>query len=392
MEVTGGEVLLLLAGRKVRATSEVPLEAGQRLRLEVIGRVAGARGDEILLRVVPPGRDAAGLQAWLQEVVREMRLALPAARMAELAATAQAWGLSRAEIPALAWLAARGLPVTPQSISLLIRAASWPWPQPDIASEIQALRERAGRLPRGADVVGALDGILARLTWAGGPQEELAATLKNLPQVLGLDYEARVAALLSGGRPPASTGTPQVLEDNLKGWLFNLTRLAGNIGFEGTEGTEVAHHFLARLTHLQLLGQAGQGLAFMGLVWLAGSQTPYLLKIWQRSQQEDEGKTGSGSTCSSGFTVTFLVEPPRLGVVSGRLSLIGETLSCRLVVQKEATQRLINSRLPELVKALEALFPRVTVYPCAREAGVVREILIKEFACFPPTAGIDVRV
>lgn len=388
LEVDGTEVLLLLAGRQVRAEARVPLEAGQRLRLEVIGRVPGAGGEEILLRVVPPGRDAAGTHAWLQEVVREMRLALPAAQMAELAATAGAWGLGRAEIPALAWLAARGLPATPESISLLARAVSWSGPQPDISPGVQALRELAARLSQGADIVAALDGILAR--GVSGPPEELAAVLKDLPRILGLDYEARAAALLSGGRPPTATESQQVLGDNLKGWLLNLLRLASTAGFARAEGVEVAQNLLARLTHLQLLGQAGQGPAFLGLVYLAGSQTPYLVKIARHSPDEEKAPARSGQI--AGFTVTFLVDLHRLGGVSGRLSLVGEALSCRLVVQKEAAQRLINSRLPELVAALEAIFPRVTVYPCAREAGVVREVLVREFACFPPAPGIDVLV
>ncbi|TDA70148.1 MAG: hypothetical protein D9V47_02565 [Clostridia bacterium] len=392
LEVSGSEVLLLLAGRQVRAEARVPLEAGQGLHLEVVGRTPGASGEEILLRVLPAGTDTADLQDRLRAVAREMRLALPGPRVTELAALARSWGLAPAEIPALVWLAARGLPVTPENVGLVARAVSRPVPPPDVAAGTEALRELAASLPRGADnTLGVLDGLLDRITWAGGQPEEMAAALKELPGALGLNYEARLTELLAGDRHPAGTETRQMQEDNLKGWLLNLLRLVGDGGVRvQAGGVEVARDLLARLTHLQLLSQADQSLVFLGLVHLAGSQTPYLLKVGRQPEREESPGVGSGR--GSGYNVTFLADLPWLGAVSGRLSLVGETLSCRLAVQKEAAQRLINSRLPELEAALESICPRVTVYPCVREAGVVREVAVTEFGHYLAAAGIDVRV
>lgn len=369
LEVRGAEVLLSLAGNKIMAESEVPLPPGEELHLRVKSYTPG----RLVLQVVPDPAAAAPVpEGRLTEAARSLGLQLsPQQRQAVVAAVGDLVPQA-GELAALVWLAARGLPLTPRAVEAVTRT----WEGPPLPAW-QSLATSVIPDPSATAPEGQRDpfaSFMSGLTWSPKDFSSLVEILPQLAARLGLNYEARLAAVFQ-----EANGADQPLEtfagDNLKGILLQLPE------------SQTPGDLLARLTYLQLVSLADAAMVMVGWVATSDGQIPYLLKI-----KRDGGRPAAHGEEEAGTAVTVYTDPPRLGEVVACLRLAGEELTCHLACARPATWRLVNSRRGELEEMLAGLAPRVKVWSCLLEPQVGPQVLAAEFGFPPGPEGLDVRV
>lgn len=400
LAIEGDAALLALLGRRLEVESRVPLQEGQVLRLAVRGFAGDGR---VELQIIPPAEQAAGgedgnlpLERLLAAALE--RLGAGQARgfglLERLAEAARELQLPPARLPALAWLVSRGLPPAP---SLLRAVAEWQQASPLAAPTWQDLLAALPPEQR-AELARLVEGISMQ---PDQQPQALAETLRQLPARLGLDWEARLKSLLDNSRPAGrgqADGRFQPVQaregrreegaqtpGGLKAFLLALAREA-----TGAEGA-LARRLADQLTHLQLLNlpgpDGGISQALAGLAWLHGRPLPFYL----RAREEERG---GPPPADRALVVLIFLATPRLGMLSGRLALQGDLLTCNLAVENEAARRLVESRLGELRRALGGLPYRVEVAPCAlRPRGEGAAAWAREFGTpWPPAGALDILV
>ncbi|MGI5839935.1 MAG: flagellar hook-length control protein FliK [bacterium] len=312
---TGQGTVVLCAGRgEMTARTEIPFAVGQTLRLavesngggvlilKVAGQPDGAAGQsltgvpETVLRELGLPDTAAGRQA----VAALLAQRLPLERETVLALT-RAAGNAAADMSLLAFLAARGLPLTDRSLARLEELFAGRWLAEDDyppAESEAALRLERMTLP--------------------APPGEAADNLAELPR-LGRELAARLRAGNSGLSPKLSESLEicrRLNADAAAEWGF-LPALAG----------------------------------------APGGRTPLLIAVKSFRRRARSGGEAE-------LRVNLLLTLPCLGRLCARLRLRDGTLTCRLQVEDAAVQQLADAASETLAAALRESGYRAKVLPC----------------------------
>lgn len=391
---TGREnVILFLAGRKLRVQSEVPLEKGQELQLLVVGK---GQGGGLILRVIKSSSagthrpDLARVDRLLGEMGVEttpanIRLAAELIRQGfavtpdTLTLLGRALGRrdpSPAEAMVLVWLWGRGLPLKDSLVKPLV--SLFQETAPDLLQALfSALAARQGEGRQ----------ILQQLLFS--PSREGGRVLQDLPHLVGIDYEAFLGSTLSSREDGEEVSTGGAGADvrllvgkkSLKSFLLALGQ-----GDRGELPVELNKGLLAKITGLQLLMAGPWSLHSMGWLDLPGQAPPFFLSV----QEEEKGGGGGKERC---LDVVLFLPLPTLGPVLVELRC-GSVLVLSLTVEKERARRVLDGYRQRLLAAMEDLPWQVQVLPCRiRKAGTVQEAWLRRLISPPHVRRqVDVRI
>ncbi|MGB3932814.1 MAG: hypothetical protein WBL73_03780 [bacterium] len=396
LEAAGEDVLLLLAGRKLRVQSQVPLEGGQELQLLVVGR---GREGNLILRLVDSllgerGRpDPVQLGRLLGDMGLEaspgnIRLAAELLRQGfavtpdTLALLGRALGQGEpapAEAAALVWLWGQGLPLKETFVKPLVTL--FQEAGPDLLQELfPALAALQGEGQEEGQ------GLLQQLLLS--PAREGGRTLQDLPRLLGLDYENLVLRSLFSregpGELPAGDAAAPVgklpAQKSLKSFLLALGQ-----GEEGKLPAEL-EGLLAKITGLQLLTAGPWSLHCLGWLDLPRQAAPFFLSI----QEEEQGRGGEQGRP---LELVLFLSLPALGPVLVEMRC-SSVLVLSLAVEREGARRLLDGYRQGLLAALEGLPWPVQVLPCRlQKTGTVRASWQRRLTTLSPVRRqVDVRV
>jgi len=395
LEAAGEGFLLLLAGRKLRVQSQVPLVRGQELQLLVVGRDQGGR---LILRIIASPLagaarlDPARVEGLLGELgveatpantrlaVELLRQGLPVTPdiLARLGSALGRQEPSSAGAAALVWLWGQGLPLKEtfvKPLATLLQEGA-----PDLLQSLfPALAAAAGE--------GQEEGqrILQQLLLS--PGREGGRALRDLPRRLGLDYEALLArpflSPTEGEAAAGSSGTgvrEPAGKKSLKALLLALGQDKG-----AALPAELAG-LLDRITGLQLLLAGPWAFHCLGWLDLPGQAPPFFLSI---REEEEGGGGGQGRP----LEVVLFLSLPALGAVLVEMRCAG-ALVLSLTVEGEKARRILDGCRQKLQAALADLPWPVQVLPCRiQQAGTVEERWRQRLTSLRPTRRqVDVRI
>lgn len=315
-----GKAVLLAGQEEMAARTELPLAVGQVLELlvesctggvltlKVVGRPDGATGRSLataagLLHDLGLPDTAAGRQA----VAALLAQRLPLDRAAVLALTRAAGSppLAAADIPRLVFLAARGFPLTAESVEHLEELFAGRW----LAEE--------GVLPANGETAALLERMTLPESPPGAAAEKLAALARTGRELLGLLRNS------PAGRESDLSARPDRLE------------------------------ILRRLNT-----EADAGWSFLpALAGTPESRAPLLLAVKSFRRRPRAGGEPEQR-------VNLLLATPHLGRLCARLRLRDGALTCRLQVEGAAVRRLADAAAGSLAAALRGCGYRATVLPC----------------------------
>lgn len=407
LEVTSDNAVVLLNGINVVAELETPVVPGEKLRLQVVEKMPDGK---MLLRKVDSGgqgespisqKDMESLLNHFgvkntpmnEEIVRGLlgqKVALTQRNIELLSIFALKHNVSLEEVPALAWLWARGLPITKESITAVLSLSEGRFQDPKMAQLLQTLGQgTSGGIQEGTFVPGnfdsaVLDSVKNLLLM---PQEELsqwAQKIRGTLEALGAGHERDVMRFLEefeGGRGLNEIQDLKALlagneSRTLKAALMGMLQ-AGNSP-ENSQLTRIASGLLKDITGLQLLNLFGQSdgegtVSYLpGWVMLQDNDIqPFFLKIKQYQ--------GAFSEQEYRCQVLFFISTKGLGEVMCRLALERDCLTCGFTLRGQEECRLLDSMLPVLKERLECLPWKTVIYPSTVSRGEeIQETWYKE--------------
>jgi hypothetical protein len=407
LEVTSDNAVVLLNGINVVAELETPVVPGEKLRLQVVEKMPD---DKMLLRKVDSGgqgespisqKDMESLLNHFgvkntpmnEEIVRGLlgqKVALTQRNIELLSNFALKHNVSLEEVPALAWLWARGLPITKESITAVMSLMEGRFQDPKMAQLLQTLGQgTSGGIQEGTFVPGnfdsaVLDSVKNLLLM---PQEELsqwAQKIRGTLEALGAGHERDVMRFLEefeGGRGLNEIQDLKALlagneSRTLKAALMGMLQ-AGNSPVN-SQLTRIASGLLKDITGLQLLNLFGQSdgegtVSYLpGWVMLQDNDIqPFFLKIKQYQ--------GAFSEQEYRCQVLFFISTKGLGEVMCRLALERDCLTCGFTLRGQEECRLLDSMLPVLKERLECLPWKTVIYPSTVSRGEeIQETWYKE--------------
>lgn len=418
-DVTQGEVILLIQGTRVKARADVSLVTGQLLPVQVERSEIDGR---FLLKIIPSVQSGGAARAGgvisqlltdfglgngpnellLVEKMIELGVPVTAQGVKFLSKVAGAAPLSPWEAMAMVRLWSRGLPVTGDSVRLL--ASLLGQAKENCLSQLLAgLETLIGRSPGKAELnsqVQMVNRLFQQTVFlVQDSQNQTAAKLNMLRQVLGFDYESLLAKEVMG-EGASGQDRPSLAEESNK--LLFLSRLKPALLALTEELDQAGHYAVAEkaraladmVTGVQLLN-AGQHqfnhVAVHLLGWLLFSEgdSPFFLTVEQFSGRQ------SVSREENGIKVFLYTETPRLNQVLAELHLCGQWLTCGLTVQLPEVRDLMDDHKDELLAALQVLPWHVQVLPCRLAVKQpVREMWLRQLIRSGGTGipQLDVRV
>lgn len=390
-DVTNQEVVLIIHGHQVEAFTDVPLKAGERLDLQVVGLKKGRMVFQVVQDNTPGSYGQAAPQLTAEGLLVRHGLSLSPGNLL-LAQTLLDNGVlhisketlvylskmltanpSREEAQALVQLFSKGQPVYQSRIAALqalIELFANETAFSRSAENSVGLNRLIGNLsmdvktnlPAEVFLRAASENnpnLWSELTISLGEERQaLAGKLAALATRLGLDYESQLPERLE---PPVNRADHQMRTGNpsLKEILLQYE---ATVNPQSPETGLAVRSLLQVLTGLQLLhlGQAEQGYIYlMGwLNWQEGlDASPFFLSFFQ----DPKGGQGPGEP---GRQVMLKTRTPRLGSILGELRFFGNYLSVQLTVESVEAQKAFNRYIARLAAMMEDLPWTVHILPC----------------------------
>ncbi len=401
LEVTPENALVLLNGINVVAELTTTVLPGERLMLQVVGEQPDGK---VLLQKVFPGQEQGespvtpkDLEAILshleiknsklnEAIVKELlQLKIPVTRSTVelLASFALKNNVSPGEVPALAWLWSRSLPITRESMAAMISLMEGGAQDTKMAELLQSLRKiPAGstpEIPSGGTAAREAAGNFVReaieqlLLKPEEPRGQWAQKLVDALEKLGLGHERDTLRLLEQvGKQPEGFRDVKDLAGSLKGEegrtlkaaLMEMLKPGGQLrGEDARAANQLVNGVLKDITGFQLLNiagrQEGDGITTFIPGWITQENDlrPFFLKV--KKYYGGSGAPETDYQCQ----VLFFISTRDMGEVMCRLALENSRLTCGFTVRGEEERRLLDSLLPVLQERMAVLPWKTEIYP-----------------------------
>lgn len=396
LEVNSENAVVLLNGINVVAELETKVLPGDKLLLQVLEQ--GSDGKVLLQKTdFVPGHsfsladtDLAAVLDYFgikksslsETVVKELlQLKVPVSqRTVELLSSlAQKNRVSQKHIPALAWLWARGLPITKESVTAAAGLMESRFLDHKMEQLFHALHigipgETVEILPQSfISQSKTISEVLKQLFLLPGEGPgQWAGKMANAYQKLGLFHEKDLLKVLEemGKQPQRLFNSKEAgLLDGgngqtVKALLMDLVRTEGKYGNAGLFN-QPASGLVQDITGLQLLHISGQqdgdGVAICMPGWIVTQEKevqPFLIKLKQYH--------GSDAACEQNYRcqVLLFIETRAIGGIMCRLVLESGFLTCAFTVRGQEECRFLDSMLPVLKDRLQSMPWKPTIHPC----------------------------